>query len=273
MMDIFFNELSVPLNAPDIDTLVNNYAITVKEAVNQGFHKVRYEKGITYIMLREDYSLANYIFENANNHSVQVLLSTQAKPYIPDEDESVEPYVMNDYQVANNEQNTHSDGIIAAALAGSMAIGFKNSQWTESSYNVTETSVNGIKTFNVLYAFSPDYFRSIDFQNWADYNLPPEILPSNIPCDKKKIHLSDHHGKDVLYTLAKRLVREDYVTEIINSIDRNSYEHNFISQIDGNLIYITLVKQDYFGLVIATTARNDRELRYIARIIEEKYNK
>lgn len=272
MMDIYFNELSVPLNVTDIDTLVNDYATTVKEAINQGFHKVRYEKGITYVMLMDNYSLEKYIYENTNSQAVKVLLTTQTKPYIPDEDEAVESYVMNDYHVVNNEQNTYSEGIIAAAIARSMAIGFNNSDWAESSYNVIETSANGTQTYNVPYSFSPEYFQSCDFQNWADSKLPPEILPSNIPCDKKKIHLSDHHGTDVLYTLAKRLVREDYVIGILNSIDRNSYEHNFISQIKDNLIYITLVKQNYYGMVVSTTARNDRELRYIARKIEERYN-
>ena len=71
--DICFHELSVPypvVHNEDVDSLIQKYADTIKEANNQGFNKVRYENGVDYIMLRDDYSLAQYLYANSTKQSV-----------------------------------------------------------------------------------------------------------------------------------------------------------------------------------------------------------
>jgi len=57
----------------------------------------------------------------------------------------------------------------------------------------------------------------------------------------------------------------------LNSIDRNPKEKNFISGINENIVYITLVNEGGFGMAVSTTARNVREARYIAKLIEKKF--
>lgn len=279
MMDIYFNELSVPYLVPekdDMDGLVNIYAETVKEACKQGFNKVRYEKGVENIMLGEDYSLAQYLNENSKLASVQVLLSTQTRPYIPDGDEIEEQYVLNDYSVKCEDYEVKADGIVVAALRKSMAIGMMHEKWKEPFYFVLERACKGDTSFRclkVLYAYDTACFGNSLFQEWADDNLEPEIIDCGIFPMEKTIKLADHHGKEVLTAFAKKLRRENYVIGIINSIDRNSKERNFISGMSGNIIYITLINDGYFGLAVSTTARNNRELRYIAKLIENKYNR
>ena len=64
MMDVFFNELSVPLmkDLGNLDILVEKYAQVIKEVKSQGFNMVRYEKGVESIMLSEEYSLSQYLY-------------------------------------------------------------------------------------------------------------------------------------------------------------------------------------------------------------------
>lgn len=275
--DVCFHELSVPFpitHNEDIDLLIQKYADTIKEANNQGFNKVRYEKGVEYIMLRDDYSLAQYLCENSTRQSVRVLLATQTKPYIPEDSPVEEAYVMNQYYIKFKDDEIHAEGFAAAALSESMAVGMENREWTEICYDVLEKrpESNVLRKINVYYAYNPDFFASQSFLKWANINLPPEIVDCRIPYMNKKIQLPQHHGKDVLFKLAKRLVREPYVKEIPNSIDRDSKQKNFISGINGNIIYITLVGEGGFGLAVSTTARNEREASYIATLIKNKFS-
>lgn len=276
MKDIYFNELSVPypmtINT-DTDSLIQNYAETIKEACNQGFRKVKYERGVDHIMLRKDYSLAQYLYENPTSQSVNVLLATQTKPYIPEGDQAEEPYVMNQYHIIVKGEEIHAEGLTIAALSASMAIGMENANWTENSYEVFEKRPDSktLRKTDVLYAYNPTFFTNEKFVEWADVNLPPKIEECGILPMKKEIHLADHHGKDVLNRLAKRLVREKYVKGILNSTDRDIKEKNFISGINNNIIYITMVDDGGFGMAVSTTARNEREALYIAKRIEEKY--
>lgn len=275
MKDIYFNELSVPYPAinTDVDSLIQQYANTIKEALNQGFGKVRYEKGVDHIMLREDYSLAQYLYENSASQSVKVLLATQTKPYIPEGSQVEESYVMNQYCIMFKDKVVHAEGLTTAALSASMAIGMANDNWTENCYEVWEKRP-GAKTsrkIDVLYADNPTFFSNEKFVEWADVNLPPKLEECGILPMKKEIRLADHHGKDVLNRLAKKLVHEMYVNGILNSTDRDSKEKNFISGINDNIIYITMVDDGGYGMAVSTTARNEREARHIARLIEEKY--
>ena len=274
--DICFHELSVPypvVHNEDVDSLIQKYADTIKEANNQGFNKVRYENGVDYIMLRDDYSLAQYLYANSTKQSVKVLLATQTKPYIPEDSPMEETYVANQYYIKFKDEEIHAEGLIVAALSESMAVGMENSEWGKSCYEVYEKrpSTNVLRKLNVLYAYNSDFFANQCFLDWANENLPPEIVDCRIPPMNKKIQLPQHHGMDVLYKLAKRLVRKPYVKEIPNSIDRDSKEKNFISGINGNIIYITLVGEGGFGLAVSTTARNERESRYIAKLIEKEF--
>lgn len=277
MKDIYFNELSVPfpiVNQEEAERLVYHYAATIKEAHSQGFNKVRYEKGVEYIMLRKDYSLAQYINENSTDQSVRVLLATQTKPYIAEGDEMEEKYVLNDYHVKWKNSEVEAEGLITAAIASSMGIGWVNEEWNDDSYEVIEKSGEKheiLHSMMVPYAYNTKFFFDDKFQQWADENLVPEIEDCKILPMEKDINLPQHHGVDVLKKYAKRLVRESYVKGILNSIDRDSKQRNFISGMDGNIVYITLINDGHFGLAISTTARNNRELRYIAKLIEQKY--
>ena len=149
----------------------------------------------------------------------------------------------------------------------------KNLEWASNSYSVIEKNEKNVREIKVLYAYDTNFFTLDIFQSWADRFLPPTLISSELLPSEKKIHLSQHHGYDVLMRFAKRIRQEIYVNEILNSIDRDSNKNQFARCIQGsNIIEITLLRNDYYGMAISTTARNDRELRYIAKLITEKYN-
>ena len=275
MIDAYFNELSVPPlgDIAQLDRLIEKYARVIKEAKLQGVNTIRYEKGVEAIMLAEDYSLSQYLYEHQTSLAVNVLLTTQAKPYIPEGDSAEDIYILNDYAVCVNDKQVKSDGFTAAAIAGSIIVGFENPEWSEDSYIVTETNESGSRRLNVLYASDTTFFLSKEFHFWADSNLPPIIVPAKLLPFEKEIHLSRHHGYDELMRFAKRLRNEIYVNKIINSIDRDSNVKQFARcKFGTQIIEITLIKNGYYGLAVSTTARNDRELRYIAKLITEKYS-
>lgn len=277
MKDIYFNELSIPciVQKSDIDSMIRQYAVTVKEAVSLGFNKVRYANGVDSIMLKEDYSLKQYMIENNFSTSVMMLLATQAKPYIQDDTENEKSYVENEYRLVFNGKEIKAEGFSSAAIDSSMAIGLLNNEWNNNSYKVLVfTDNNGFhKDIEVLYAYHPCHFSYEKIMQWVDTNLPPNINECNILPADKVVKLSQHHGYDVLEKFANRLKCETYIVEIVNSIDRDSKEKNFISGFkNDNIVYITLVNDGGFGLAAKTTARNIRELRYIAKLIEEKYS-
>lgn len=275
MMDAYFNELSVPPlgDMEQLDRLIEKYARVIKDAKLQGFNTIRYEKGVEAIMLTENYSLSQYLYKHQTSLAVNVLLTTQAKPYIPEGDSTEDTYILNDYAVRVNDKQVKSEGFTAAAIAGSITIGFESPEWSEDSYIVTETNESGSRRFNVLYASDTTFFLSNAFQSWADSSLPPTIVPSELLPFEKEIHLSQHHGYDELMRFAKRLRNEIYVNKIVNSIDRDSNVKQFARcKFGTKIIEITLIKNGCYGLAVSTTARNDRELRYIAKQITEKYS-
>ena len=89
----------------------------------------------------------------------------------------------------------------------------------------------------------------------------------------KPIHLRDDHGKDKLLEFSKRLLKSDYICEIVNSLPYNPRERKFIRKVSENgLIEIVLPWTDLgLGIVVKTTGRNLRETQQIANIIQEQY--
>lgn len=269
-MDAFFNEESVPgdVNDDSVNSLMEEYAAVVKQLKENGFGTVRYENGLGEIKLRNDYSMYQYISEHRDRQYVKVLLAFQSRPYIPDiEEEVIENYVSNDYYVITPTGRSTSFGVISAAIYGSLAAGFRNSNWSCHSYVVE----GGKDSISVHYVYSENCFSHAPIVQWLNDVFPKELQKCPIAPNEKKIHLSQHHGYKDLNILAQRLVTSEYITEIINSTDRNSKIRDFIELGDNNQLIFTLHKAGGFRLVAQTTARNMSELKRIAVILEKKF--
>ena len=110
-------------------------------------------------------------------------------------------------------------------------------------------------------------------REWYESKQEVKLLVCGVLPEDKHISLRDDHGKDILLGFGKRLLQNEYVYGIVNSLPFNPHVHRFIKDIkEDGLIEIVLPWTDEgLGLVVKTTGRNKRETKAIAKILEEKY--
>lgn len=273
-MDLFFNECTCDgLTVDTIKEKVVQFANVVKEARKQGFQNVRYNTDMRSVELIPGVSFAQYCEQNRKNQVINTLLSLQCYPFFDKEKE--DDYLEADYYVVKIDGSIQLVyGLSAAYVYGSCGVGFETADWGNLSYTLQIRKDDKTVHHHVLSFSSIIQFTDERFLKWADKYLPDPILAKSktIPLEKS-IHLSNHHGKDVLYDFSKRLVKCPYVEEVVCSIERKPKEKSFISSMhDGNMIDLRLIKADGLGIMVRTTAENPRQLRAIARILEEKYS-
>mgnify|MGYP001124784461 CR=1 FL=1 len=99
------------------------------------------------------------------------------------------------------------------------------------------------------------------------------VPQSGLEPSQKAISLRDDHGKDVLLSFAKKLVRSPYVTKIVNSLPFNSKQRNCILDIqdNGGIDFVLTWTDKGLGLHIQTTGRNRAETATIALHLENEF--
>ncbi len=118
------------------------------------------------------------------------------------------------------------------------------------------------------------FHERCDLNFKKDESVILEHLPKdNTEPSKKKISLGDHHGKDSLKDLAKKLCRSPFVVEVVHSLPYESKLTNPIKAIkdDGKIDLVMTETDAGFGLRVQTTGRNKKETGAIARLLVEKY--
>lgn len=114
-----------------------------------------------------------------------------------------------------------------------------------------------------------DNYRTWCFKFLEDSN--ELLLKTDLHPDSKKIHISDHHGKNELKALCKRLKLSPYVVEM-QSTDWGG--NRFIRKVTpGGVIEIVLHKSERpYALNVLTTGRDLEETTKIADILREKFD-
>lgn len=158
-------------------------------------------------------------------------------------------------------------GLAVAHMLNSVSFSIFSSEWNQNFILLRGND----KIIEVRHISSPAHIElhKIFFEEVKEIQLLPCFLA---PKDKP-IHLRDDHGKDKLLEFSKRLLKSNYICEIINSLPYNPRERKFIRKVSGNgLIEIVLPWTDLgLGIVVKTTGRNLRETQQIANIIQEQY--
>lgn len=269
---IYFNELALPISPTDVDTLVEQYAQTVAAVCDLGFRKVCYES-FDSIVLSKDIYLKNYCIENRKNDKVALILTAQKIPYIDPETEQEKKFVeAQSFKVRVNDVELDSYGFAAAYLHNSVTISFATNGFEHfDSFKVTKyMSAKNWLSKDVCCICSPDDINRIEFAEWVYANVNIWYTPSTIPIEKKLKHISQHHGSHELNEFSQRLLREPFINEVINSIDRDSRDKKLISRKVYPNIELRLVGDGY-GLVVSTTAHNLCEYECICIYLQEKY--
>ena len=273
-MDLFFNEISCNgLTEQDLTIYLSDFVKLVAEALRQGVQFVRFEKGLSGVELAYNQTLAQYCYRHSKEPEVKALLAFHKEPYL-DKDKEDGFLLVDDFRVRIGNQTISCYGLACALINNSVGIGFHTPGWEGIEYKIDifkEGEVDSVSP--VLCVSSTAHFDDPLFVEWADTYLP-EAVPEKskqIPIDKH-IHLSDHHGAAELREFSEKLRKSPYVEEIVNSIDRVSDSKKFIVSMKDDIIEIRLVNEGGYGLAVRTTAKNRRQLDFIARHLEEKYS-
>lgn len=99
-----------------------------------------------------------------------------------------------------------------------------------------------------------------------DIQLLP--LPSPLRPDEKKIHLSEHHGKKYLESIAKKLALCPWVTEILSDEFHKHQRGKTILQEDGSIMLVTQSDAGY-TLILRTTASNRAQAERLVKEVEK----
>lgn len=255
-MEAFFNELSLYdedlISYEEISTLLSLF-------------KPLRNEGITGCRISED--AFHKIIDNDNNKNhISLMYSFFRKPFESDAvDQKSDEYLSHSWTC----NNTECFGIALAYLMDTATISINRNAWKN---NVLDFTIDG--TAGIVHNYYDE--NSIELNHsWIESLKKIELVSTNIVPSDKKISLRDDHGKDILMKFAKKLVNNEYVVSIINSLPFNSNIHEFVKKIssNGQIELVLRWEDEGYGLVVQTTGRNLRETKAIADILREKFDK
>lgn len=258
-MEVYFNELS--LN---------------EETVIQ-YHDVRrlgrlytclYGKGILPCRISPEMFLK--IMQGAENvkeaypNIMNLLLSFFRSPFETRQVEERQDYYLSHYW---EYQGKTCFGLALAFIMDSMSVSVCDPFWGQPILYI-EMDGNPLSVRNLFDEATFHYHLE-----WIDSMQPLELVICSEKPEDKRCKLRDDHGKDVLQTFCKRLLKSEYVCEIVNSLPFNAENRRFIHKIYNNgMIEVVLPWTDKgYGIVIKTTGRNYRETEAIAKLLKEEY--
>lgn len=281
MKELFFNDISVyPLCSTDdeVAARIGSFVEILKFCNLLGFKEVRYETLFTKFLLKDNFTLHDYISKHNHDVSCNLILSMMHKPYIKDGSEAEEKYVNSIVRLCKDSEKVEAEGLACAHLSKGFAVGFASDNYWKDNISfqliVTNQTTNSSVTERVFCISDVSQFDKQDFIDWAVVNIPIKFKKCDTAKEKKHCHLRDDHGKEKLKHFADRLLKEDYIIEVVNSLPFNSHATDMIGKIteDG---YIDIIDTDTdagYGLVIKTTADSKMLAKYMAADIKNKYS-
>lgn len=281
MNDVFFNELSLMpyCTIEELHERMLQYADVLRYCGELGHTKIRYESEFSSIMVSKEQNLADYCYQNAHNpemHSVvNLILITQHQPYIDPDSEQEDDFIVNDYVVEVGDSFVLGYGMTAAFLYDSFSVGFCSSEsWAKYNYSIYKRIDDRLVSFGNVYCLSDSVcFEDDSFVNW--YVGCHEVAYSKRN-QEPTCHLSnDHHGKNILKSFSEKIMKEDFVVGIINSLPYDSKAVNFVEKMrDDGIINLRLIDTDLgLGIAVQTTGTNKIQTAYLASLLDKKYGK
>ncbi len=274
--DLYFNELSLqPFgNQEETKKRILTYSKVLKHCGGLGHKKVRYEYELSALKITENETLSEYCYKNFRtpelNTAINLILTTQKHPYIEDDSIQENRFVEHDYLVETDNDTCFGYGFVTAYIHDSFAIGFHSTvTWNRHCFNIIVD--NDRKAPKQVFCISSmEHFDEPSFVKWYvnTYTVSYTKRVGN-----GVIHLRDDHGKDVLQEFSNRILKEDFVAEIVNSLPFASKANSFIEKIlDNGIIHIRLTNTDRgLGLVVRTVSDDILRTTYFAKLLQEKY--
>lgn len=288
-----FNELSVfPLCTSDAEVIerIDAFVALLHRLGRYGFKKIRCEHGLSDLRLTEDQTLYEYCQtayskdnkDRKSRNNAEFLWTFIRKPYLKDDEESEFGNFDEVKYCVDKDKNTWCDcyGFYAAYLLNSFVVSFnmkvsnpcklklikykkEQDKFVIDSLKIVEIA----NVSNVEQLDNDDYV--IDTLSEKDLKVP------KASADEKQMEftLPTHHGKKECMSHGKLLLQSPYVIKILNSIDFDSSERHYIHRVQSDgIIEVRLHRTKMgYGLMIATTARDIIETRWVAKKLDETY--
>lgn len=173
-------------------------------------------------------------------------------------------YLMHEWQYKDEK----CFGLAMAYLTDTISLSMDPSRWKEKVDIFRDGDLICVR--NISDPLHVDYHRE-----WFEGLKPIELISTSRSPMEKKLKLRDDHGKDVLTAFAKKLFRNKYVEEVVNSLCFNSFDRQFIRRIneDGIVECVLYWYDEGYGLAVKTTGRNMKETQAIAEILDKEYGR
>lgn len=261
-MELYFNELSIQNKKLSVDNLLE--MLKIKKFVSSF-------KITVCRIYGEDYArILSFLNNNENNDSRILnlrngLLSFLQPPYEREDllDTQINSFLEDEWKYEDKQ----CVGLAWAAVFESFALSYFTPEWDKNFLRI----ICGENTFIVSNFCNAKHCGAL--QTKLESLQEVELRKTDVKPENKEISLRDDHGKDILCRFSKKIIGDEYIIGIINSLPYQSKERNFIHNIKQNgIIEIVLTHTDKgLGIVVQTTGQNMRETEAIAKILEEQY--
>ncbi|HOS72115.1 MAG TPA: hypothetical protein PLZ75_06650 [Bacteroidales bacterium] len=275
-MDLFFNEISAYYPAKskfDAQQKMSAFLELCKKAKQEGFNSCKVVNNFEETELAATYTIHNWLGDTEiNKNQKDFYFSFRNSPYEKGIEHTFDAFCYLDEPTEPNYNGSIVEGLMWANLCDSFALSFPvNEVWRKSLINIEFDDKPDRRKDNVKHISSLLHFDY--YQEFIKSQKEPVLVPSDINPSEKRIHLSDDHGKDKLYALAKKLVNCDYVIEIPHSLPFDRHGRSFIREIHPNgRIDVTLIEEDDgYSMMVQTTGKTLWETQEIAKILKELY--
>lgn len=290
LTDPCFNELSVfPLCANDaeVHTRIETFVSLLCRLKKYGFSKLRCEHGLSDFKLTDTMSLYDYCQASRSNSNSKdrdkatFLFTFIRKPYLKDNEE----FCFGDFDEVkycsdeNNDTWRDCYGLYIAFLLKSFTVSFDGAISSTCKLklikNKTENSNIVVDCEKIVDIANISNENQLDTDEFIIRTLSEKEI--NVPKagvnKAQKITLPSHHGINECRKHGKELLKNPYVVEVINSIDFDSKEKQYIHKIhpDGKIeVRLHWTKTGY-GLIISTSAQDIIEACWIAKHLQKRF--
>lgn len=274
-MEACFNEISIiPISPTNVTELLRKYASVIKGVYTKGYHKIRYDRELSYIYLYNEVSIRDLCKLHPNEPEYQLILSTFTQPGIDEKNEDfVKKFVNTSFDLPTDSKGHYADCFAYAYASNTICVGFESDPaWQQCMHTMTVTCDAKCTQLQWPCISNINHLSSAAFLQWYQQNTPLVLVESVIDPSDKVVHITDDHGKDILTTLGKRLRQCKYINEIYSAPYR-PHDNSFIGDIkaNGEITIILINTPQHLSLTLKTTGRNLYETKAIADLIERRY--
>lgn len=290
LADPCFNELSIfPLctNDAEVRSRIETFISLLRRLKKYGFSKLRCEHGLRDFKLTDTMSLYDYCQTSHSNSNSKdrdnaaFLFTFIRRPYLKDNEESCFGD-FDEVKYCSDENNgTWCDcyGLYIAFLLESFTISFDGAIPSTCKLklikNKTENSNIVVDSEKIVEIANISNENQLDTDEFIIHTLSGKEI--NVPKagvnKTQTFTLPSHHGIKECRRHGRELLQNPYVVDVINSIDFDSKEKQYIHKIhpDGKIeVRLHWTKIGY-GLIISTSAQDIIEARWIAKHLQKRF--